>query len=117
MPEKSDFVTDVEAISHNLEDIEERLRSLKNLSEIDLEIKKILEGSFDSEIKTFSASTGGEDIEIPHSLGRIPSGYIVIKKNEDYDVYDGSQEWTESKIYIRTTGELNGTLLILAKRR
>lgn len=50
---------------------------------------------------TTNEGIGEEDI-LPHGLGRIPRGYIVIKRDQVVEVYDGTTDWDTSYIYVKS---------------
>ena len=37
-----------------------------------------------------------------HSLGSIPVGYIVLKKDKAGHIYEGTSSWTSTTIYLRS---------------
>lgn len=47
-----------------------------------------------------NASANTEDT-LSHSLGKVPTGYIVYSKNKAGTIYDGSTTWTSSNIYLK----------------
>lgn len=55
------------------------------------------------------------DTTITHSLGRIPSGYLVFRAQADGVVYDGSglgADWTASAIVLRASVQGAYTLFV-----
>lgn len=57
----------------------------------------------------------GQIVEVPHSLGRIPQGYIVIKQNAAGSVLTSEQTnpWTGTKIYLNASAAMTATLIIV----
>jgi len=43
------------------------------------------------------------DTEIPHTLKRVPVGYIVMGRDQAGIVYDGAIAWTTENIYVRSS--------------
>ncbi len=39
---------------------------------------------------------------ITHKLGRVPTGFLVAQKNKASTLYNGSSNWTKTKIYLRS---------------
>lgn len=67
--------------------------------------------NFDGEVVIVTLPNG--QTEIPHTLGSVPSGKIILK---DYgaDIVDGSTEWTASEIYLQNNSStVSATILIL----
>lgn len=62
---------------------------------------------------TTNVSANTEDA-IPHSLGSIPIGYIVVRINKGGVIYDSGTTWTSSNIYLKcsTTSTLVTIFLI-----
>lgn len=54
----------------------------------------------------------GQQIGVPHGLGFVPNGYLVIKRNAAVTVYDGATENTKETIYFRSTGAGQATVLV-----
>lgn len=49
---------------------------------------------------TTSAVIGTES-EIAHDLGKVPTGYIITKRDKAAIIYNGDSAWTVSKIYVK----------------
>lgn len=49
--------------------------------------------------------------EIPHSLGRVPNGFIVLDKTAAADIYRVS--WTSTVITLRSTALVTGVKILL----
>ena len=72
------------------------------------EVKKIVNGGItfndnhDAKMVTFTSS-GTPDVEntVPHSLGKIPSGYLVYSRDKAATLYDGATAWTKTDIYLK----------------
>ncbi len=52
------------------------------------------------------------EVEVKHSLGRVPSGYIVAGKSASFDIYNGASPNTDSTIYVKGTVAGTATLLV-----
>jgi hypothetical protein len=40
---------------------------------------------------------------VPHALGAIPTGYIVVNQNQSAVLYDGTTPWTKTIIYLKSS--------------
>ena len=40
---------------------------------------------------------------IPHKLGRVPVGYVVVKQDKAGIVYDGGTDFTTTNIYLKSS--------------
>lgn len=59
-----------------------------------------------------SFETADTETEITHNLGKIPSGYFVIKSNAAAVVYDSGRENTDKLIYLKASAISNVTMII-----
>jgi hypothetical protein len=77
------------------------------------ETKSKFVGITEGRYYTVETAVQDEDVSISHDLGYIPRGYLVVRKDKNGVVYDGSQEWTDSTISIRCdVNDVNLTLLV-----
>jgi hypothetical protein len=61
-----------------------------------------------------SVKTNTAETVISHTLGSIPTGYLVINQNNSGSLYTSGTGWTISNIYIRsTTTNTQYTIFIL----
>lgn len=51
---------------------------------------------------TSNGSANTED-GITHTLGKVPTGYIVVSQNKAGVVYNGSSTWTTTTIYLKNS--------------
>lgn len=59
--------------------------------------------NFDAYIGNITTdATPGNDTAIAHGLKRVPSGYLIIKRDKAGIIYDGAAAWTETNIYVRS---------------
>ncbi len=66
-----------------------------------------------SQVVRVSFSAGATDLAVPHSLGRIPTGYMVTRLDSGgVGIYDGDQAWTDTTIYLRASGVTGAEVLI-----
>lgn len=65
-------------------------------------------------IYTSNGSANTEDT-IPHTIGSVPVGYIVLKQDKASNVYLGTTTWTSSSIYLKQSGTTVATTLFLLK--
>jgi hypothetical protein len=56
----------------------------------------------DCRLTTFTSS-GTPDAEntVPHSLGKVPTGYVVYGLDKGAVVYTGTTSWTKTNIYLK----------------
>lgn len=40
---------------------------------------------------------------VAHTLGKVPTGFLVVNKDKAGDVYAGGTTWTKTNIYFKTT--------------
>lgn len=57
-----------------------------------------------AEIEFDTAAVGAENT-LQHGLGRIPRGYIVVKRDQVVNVYDGTTAWNQYNIYVKSDVE------------
>ena len=55
-------------------------------------------------------SAGGTDKTVPHSLGRVPQGFIVVDKNAASDIY--RTQWNASSIVLRASAIANVRIML-----
>lgn len=61
-----------------------------NKENLDIEFKNVT-----------SHATADTEFSISHTLGRVPAGYIVVKRDKAAIVYDGPTPWTSNTLYLR----------------
>ena len=61
----------------------------------------IFSDNLESTISSVTTGGAGTELAIPHTLKRVPSGYLVLSRDQAGIVYDGSTAWTTSNIYIK----------------
>ena len=50
---------------------------------------------------------------VPHKLGRVPNGYIVVKQDKAGIVYDGTTAWTTTNLYLKSSvASVTWTLMV-----
>ena len=54
-------------------------------------------------ILVFEFPSGGVDVRVPHDLGRLPAGYLVVGRSANANVYDGIDASTESELVLRSS--------------
>jgi hypothetical protein len=60
--------------------------------------------NFDAVSCSYVTGTAGTDDVITHNLGRIPIGYIVLRRfTAAVIVYDSPTAWTTTKLFLRST--------------
>jgi hypothetical protein len=73
------------------------------------EVKAILNGgikfsdNFDAKMVSFTSSaTPDAENTVTHTLGKIPTGYIVYSRNKAAVLYDGTTAWSTTSIYLKS---------------
>jgi hypothetical protein len=66
-----------------------------------LNLGLLFSDNFDADI--ISSTIGGGDTEIPHTLKRVPSGYLILSRDQAGIVFDGVTAWTSSSIYVKAS--------------
>lgn len=81
---------------------------LRYLNEQDLNLAEIFKNgvsfsdNLDGESITFTSSgTPDDENTIAHSLGRIPSGFIITNIDKAALIYKGTTGWDEDNIYLK----------------
>lgn len=62
---------------------------------------------------TYEWAAGGAQTAIGHTLGRIPVGWIVCRINGVAQIYEGSNAWTTTTIYLNTTHSDEDAILMV----
>lgn len=60
-------------------------------------------GNIDGQIKEMTFVNANTDYEVPHGLGRVPIGLIVLDSNSDGAVTRGSNQgsWSSNRLFVR----------------
>ena len=72
-------------------------------------------GNLDAQYIEFIFADADTRYQIPHSLNRVPSGYIVIRKSAPCIVYDDAESggWSITDMYLKCdTGSVTVKLLV-----
>ncbi len=59
------------------------------------------------------ALTTGQELQIPHTFKKIPSGYIIYKQVGNGVVDAGTTAWTNEVVYLRNNGAVTVTLTVV----
>lgn len=59
---------------------------------------------------TFSAAN--TDTTVPHSLGFLPNGYIVVGRSANMVIYDGATANTTTNLYLRSSATGSASIII-----
>lgn len=57
-------------------------------------------------------ANGNSEVEVKHSLGKVPSGYLIAGKSSSFDIYNGPTPNTNQAIYIKGTAAGSASILI-----
>lgn len=73
------------------------------LEALDLAFRRIAAMPFNRSESVNVSDTGTADTQfsITHHLGRVPTGYVVMRLNKAASIYDGATSWTASAIYLK----------------
>lgn len=74
-----------------------------------------LSGNIDGHTKEVYFKLANTDVEVPHGLGRVPIGIIVLDVNADGAVVRGNQrgDWNDSRLFLRCSQADTTALLIV----
>ena len=70
------------------------------------------EDNFNSRFVDVSFTAANIEVYVPHTLGRIPTGYILTKTNAAASIYSGTSTFTESAIYLKSSAIAETKILI-----
>lgn len=82
------------------------------------QIESILNGgvtftdNFQSAIVSVTFSAANTQVQIAHSLGRIPVGYILTKASAAMIIYDGGSANTANDIFLKSSAIGNAQILV-----
>ena len=68
--------------------------------------------NFESNTRTVTIASAAE-LKIPHNLGAIPSGYLILRRSSNAVISDGGTAWDENNIYLTNNGASSVTLTIV----
>lgn len=71
-------------------------------------------GNFDSQVIEHYFKTANVAEQLPHSLGRKPAGYFVIRRSKAGDLYDDlSNAWTSEALWLKSdTADITVALVV-----
>lgn len=80
-------------------------------------IQKALSGniSFQDNMKctivdaTFTTATS----TVPHNLGQIPYGFLVLNQNANANIWSASFNWTDTNVYLTASATVTAKIAIL----
>lgn len=56
----------------------------------------------------------GVEFAVPHSLGKVPTGFHTVSVDQPGILYKGTTPWTSTQIYLKSsTAETNYTIFVL----
>lgn len=58
-------------------------------------------------------TSAGADVNVPHGLGRIPAGYLVVGRSASITVYDGAAPSSADYLVLRASGAGSAQVLVL----
>jgi len=74
-----------------------------------------LSGNIDGQTKEVYFATANTDVEVPHGLGRVPIGIIVLDVNVDGAVIRGNTrgDWNRERLFLRSSQAATTALLVV----
>ena len=54
-----------------------------------------------SRFTTTSHAVADTEFELEHNLGRVPAGFIIIKKDKAGTIYDSGTAWTKNSVFLK----------------
>lgn len=79
--------------------LEEMMSNLSTIFAVGISIADNLDKQI---ISVATSGTPGTEVAVPHTLKRIPTGYLVIRQDKAASVYDGSTTFTKTNIYLKS---------------
>ena len=68
--------------------------------------------NFDARIVSATFAAANTDLSVGHSLGRAPSGYVVLSLSASMIVYTGASAWTSSTVSLKSSAAGTASLLL-----
>ena len=68
--------------------------------------------NFDARIVSATFTAANTDLSVSHSLGRVPTGYVVLSLSASMIVYTGASAWTSSTISLKASAAGTASLLL-----
>lgn len=95
-------LTDIQ-ISYIVESIRSLIRTVNGHVSIGNGVNSSQSGNFDGQTKEVFFDTADTDYEVPHGLGRVPIGIIVLNVNLDGAVVRGGSQgsWSDTRLFVR----------------
>jgi hypothetical protein len=53
------------------------------------------------EFITFTTSTANTEVTVPHTIGAVPVGRIVLAQDKAGALYSGTTAWTDTAVYVK----------------
>jgi len=108
-----------------------KLNAVQNVSNVDTvtdlarytsitldQIESILNGgitfldNFQASIVNVSFTMANTEMQISHTLGRVPSGYILINASAAMIIYNGGSANTANDIFLKSSAVGSGQILV-----
>lgn len=99
-----------------VEDIKEVVRFVSIFFE---QTKQILnnglvpQDNFNARILTVSFPAATTNQPLAHGLGRVPLGYIVLRRSSNIQIYDGTSPSNTSTLFLASSGAGSATVWVL----
>src|SRR3990167_9512567 len=95
-------------------DLEKELDRILNRSLIPLVNGGLsFEDNMNCQLKTLTTAGADTEVEVAHTLKRIPAGYIVYSRDKGGVVYDSGTAFTTTNIYIKCSTATTALKLII----
>lgn len=90
-------------------ELESLLRSLDGILNMGLSFADNMDARL---VSVTSHATPGTEFSVAHTLGKIPTGYIIYRRTKAGSLYDGSSSNTASTLYLKSDAS-SGVFYIL----
>lgn len=103
---------------YNFSNLEEAKEIARFLNRFTSDLTDIVNGNleFGSNIKSsvisINFTAANSDIGVDHGLGRVPTGYILVKSNAACSIYDGSALANAKTITLKSNAVANTKILV-----
>ncbi len=104
----SQSVSNVDTFDDLKRFVDQYLSSIRDVINGNVDLNDNMSVSF----VTFTFQQANTNYQLAHTLGRIPTGYIPVKKNSSADIYDGAGTNTAKSIFLKSTVATTVTVMV-----
>lgn len=65
-----------------------------------------------SDIQDVVFVSANAETQVPHSLQKVPTGYVLVGSNVAATLYNGASTWTKTHIYLKSSAVVSARVLI-----